>query len=338
VLTAAVVHEVGAPDVQRAAGAHRVDGVSDQIVHDLSHIAFHAWEGLLGAVAAFDLDAGVRQTPCVQGKNRLYKVRGGEMSRFPWTAVKAQRLGRDVGDACNLMFRRLQVAVPSLTILLVPSQIEEIRDGLKRVIDLVRNGRGEATDGSELVILAKRRLRSFLCRDLQRGSSDALDFALRREDGEVVHRPGTLLSRTLRKFPFQQSIHHRLPGCNLLKQLVEAFDGSYLRDGAAQNLFLGFADDLRLSVVETEKTEVLWVEIGEANGCCTVEHLHLGILLFQQRAALSELLFRPPQLRKIGHEGGKILATIQIGNQSGTNQNGNTATVARDVFLVVCRA
>ena len=73
--------------------------------------------------------------------------------------MKAQRLGDDVGDACKLKLRLLRKAARLFQTLAVADQVNQVRDGLKRVIDLMSDGTGQLAHRCKFFRAAKRLLR-----------------------------------------------------------------------------------------------------------------------------------------------------------------------------------
>ncbi len=66
-------------------------------------------------------------------------------------------------------------ATSSWKVVGVGDEVEEVGDGLERIVDLVRDGAGEAADGGELFALNERLLRLLLVRDLLHDGGDGLD-------------------------------------------------------------------------------------------------------------------------------------------------------------------
>src|ERR1700733_6306513 len=65
--------------------------------------------------------------------------------------VKAQRLARDMRDPRKLAIRKLKKLLRAgRQRLMVSEEIQEIGDGLKRVVDLVRDGRRQTSRSRQL--------------------------------------------------------------------------------------------------------------------------------------------------------------------------------------------
>ena len=158
---------MGADD-QAAAVAHGVDGVGDEVVEDLADVVFEAEDGSLCGVVCLDTDAGVAEAALVEIEDGIDELVGGDVGAGDGLAVEAEGLGSDLGDTGELGLRHVDVDLEVRRKALVErDEIEQIGDGFERVIDLVGDGAGEATDGGELLALHESGLGALLLRDVE---------------------------------------------------------------------------------------------------------------------------------------------------------------------------
>ena len=98
-------------------------------------------------------------------------------------AMEAQSLSSDLADAGELALRRGDVGGEIRREMTGRSEeVEEVGDGLERVVDLVRDGAGEAAYCGELFALDEGGLGLFLVGDLNGDGGDGLDRSVGSED------------------------------------------------------------------------------------------------------------------------------------------------------------
>jgi hypothetical protein len=66
-----------------------------------------------------------------------------------WFAIEAQRVRCDLGDASELLLGEQEVVANEVRGVFGTGEIEEVRDGLERIVDLMSDGGGEAAGHSE---------------------------------------------------------------------------------------------------------------------------------------------------------------------------------------------
>ena len=80
------------------------------------------------------------------------------------------------------------------------------------------------------------------------------------------------------EFAFEEKVSDGMALGDLFEDLSEAFEGSDLGDGAAENLLSGKAEGFALTVVDAEVAEFDGVEEGEADGGGLVDGFEFGAL------------------------------------------------------------
>jgi hypothetical protein len=275
------VCDLVAADEQAAAVGHGVKRVGDEVVEDLTDLAFKADDGAGDPGARLYLDAGVEQASEVQAKDVGDEFFRGDGGGFGGLAIKAQGLAGDEGDAPQLKVRHVQVMVDVMVVLAAASKVQEVGNGLQRVVDLMRDAAGEAAYGGDLLALDEGVFSSLLRGDFKRGRGDGLDCAVLRKDREVIDGPVTVFAGLLRNFAFQQGVAKWNSSGGAVKHLSQPLNGGNLCKRPAEDLLLGEADNFSLSVVEAEVAVVDGIKEGEANGGGAVDRLKLGGLALQ---------------------------------------------------------
>ncbi len=99
-------------------------------------------------------------------------------------AIKAEGLAGDVGDAGELLFGKREVGEDGFGETVGGlGDVDEIADGFERVIDLMRDGGGEASGGGQLFCLAEDFLGFALGGGVAEDHDDADDFTAAVADG-----------------------------------------------------------------------------------------------------------------------------------------------------------
>ena len=170
-------------------------------------------------------------------------------------------------------------------------EVEEVGDCFERVVDLVRDGAGEAADGGELFALDERGLGLLLLGDLKRGGGDAGHVAVDVVDGEVVDIPDAVDAGLGGELAFDDVVADGLAGGDLTEELADGGDaGGDVEHGTADDLVLGKTDHPGELVVDAEVAEVDGVEESEADGGGLVDGLEFGALTFGLELFLMERL------------------------------------------------
>ena len=205
--------------------------------------------------------------------------------------MEAKRLGGDLADAGEFALRRLDVSPRSPPAVAGQGdQVEKVGDGLERVVDLVRDGAGEAADGGELFALNESALRLLLMRDLEDDGGDRLDFAFGTIDRGVIDVPEALLARAGGKFAFKNVVPDSIARRHLLKQLFQPCERSDFGNGAAKDLVFRKADHRSLVVVHAQVAELDGIEQREADRSGIVDGFELGALAFRLDLLLQQRL------------------------------------------------
>ena len=193
---AGVVSGVVGADAEVAPSlTHGVDGVGDEVVENLADVVLEAEDFGVAVEGGLDGDAGVGQPALVEVKNVIDKIAGADGGGADGLAMEAQRLGGDLADAGEFALRDLDVVGDLLgKVVGLCDEVEEVGDGLERVVDLVRDGAGEAADGGEFLALDEGLLGLLLVRDLLDDGGDGLDLSVGVPDGGVVDVPSAMLA------------------------------------------------------------------------------------------------------------------------------------------------
>ncbi len=158
----------------------------------------------------------------------------------------------------------------------------------------MRDGAGEAADGSEFFTLNEGGFGLFLGGDLEDDGGDGLDGAVGVVDGRVADVPEAMLAGSGWEFAFEEMVSDGMALGDLLEDLSEAFEGGELGDGTAEDLFSGKAEGFGLTVVDAQVAELDGIEEGEADGSGLVDGfefgaLSLGLLLARWRVSAKVL-------------------------------------------------
>ena len=156
---------------------HGVNGVADEVGDDLAELAGEDEDAFMPAVLSLDVDLCRTDAALVEGKDGIDEIAdpGGGGARG--AAVEAQRFGGDVADARELELRLLEVAA-DLGRGVALRQIDEVDDGLERVVDLMRDGAGETADDGELLVFAKAAFGALARGDVRGGAEPLGDVVV----------------------------------------------------------------------------------------------------------------------------------------------------------------
>ncbi len=108
--------------------------------------AVEAMDFAADAAAALDVNVGVVDAALVDGEDGVGEVAGVHELRAGGLAVEAEGLTGDGGGATQLDLGGGEVAAGFLDAGGDLREVEEVGDGLERVVDLVGDGAGEAAD------------------------------------------------------------------------------------------------------------------------------------------------------------------------------------------------
>jgi hypothetical protein len=92
-----------------AVGAHRVDGVAEEVADDLADFSFVAEDGAARVVAYLDGDVGVDEAALVDAEDLAEELVAGEFSGSGGLFVEAERLVGDGGDALQLSLGDVEI-------------------------------------------------------------------------------------------------------------------------------------------------------------------------------------------------------------------------------------
>jgi len=179
---------------EAASGGHGIDGVGDEVVEDLTDVAFEAGDLAVGALAFFDGDGGVAEAAFVEAEDGGEEVGAGDLAGRGGLLVEAEGLVGDDGDAAEFLVGEVEEVLDLGDDGVLASDIEEVGDGLEGVVDLVSDGAGHATDGGELLALDESGFGALLMGGLDGGCSNGTDGTVFVEDGRVVYVPVALLT------------------------------------------------------------------------------------------------------------------------------------------------
>ena len=196
-----------------------------------------------GGVGGFDVDAGVGEAALVEVEDGVDEIGCADVGGADGLAVEAEGLGGDLADTGEFALRNVDVG------LMVSGrswdqsdEIEEVGDGLEWVVDLVGDGAGQAANGGELFALDESGLGFFLVGHLEDDGGDGFDGAVAVGDGGVADVPEAMFAGASGELAFEEMVPDGMTLGGLLEDFFEAFEGSDLGDGAADDLLLGKTD------------------------------------------------------------------------------------------------
>jgi hypothetical protein len=207
------------------------------------------------------VDAGVGEAALIEVKDGIDEVGCTDVGGAHGLAMETKSLRGDLADAGELVLRGVDVAADVVgEIVGQIDQIEKIGDGFEGVVDLVRDGAGEAAHGSELFTLDEGGFRFFLRGDLEDDSGDGFDSAAGTSDRRVTDVPETMLTGASGKFAFEEEISNLMALSDLLEDLGQAFERSEFKDRAAKDLLSWEAEGFALTIVDADIAEFDGVE------------------------------------------------------------------------------
>src|SRR5215204_963056 len=133
---------------------HRLLRVQEQVEEDLTELVGarpHLREPFVEA--ASDLDPRLLHLLLDEDQRLLDELVDLDPLDLARAAGEAQHLADDVRDALGLLARDFEEAPVLLHVLARREQVERVLDGFERVVDLVRDGGGEAADRGQLLRL-----------------------------------------------------------------------------------------------------------------------------------------------------------------------------------------
>src|SRR6201996_653200 len=162
----------GAEGEAAAIPLHGIDGVADEVGEYLTDLAVVGLYGGQFAIAPLDGDRIAAQARLVEGDHAFQQIVHVGVHRPGALAVEAQGLGGDVGDAVELLLRDAQVLLRSLVEAGGTDEKEAVGDGLERIVDLMRDGGGESSCGSQLLGAPHDLFAAFLFGEIDEKDSD----------------------------------------------------------------------------------------------------------------------------------------------------------------------
>src|SRR5581483_3897195 len=173
-------------EAETAAVAHGVDGVGEQVGDDLHHLAAAKYDFGFRVDAAVDLDAVGEAAGSVDGERVLGELGKRDADCGGVLAVVAEGLLGDMGDAVELDLGGREIR-SSFLVDHGAKEIEQIEDGLERIVNLVRYGGGHASGCGDLFGLDERIFHALAMGDVAQDLGSADDPAgcvADRRDGE----------------------------------------------------------------------------------------------------------------------------------------------------------
>ena len=126
--------------------AHCVESVADQVADDLADLALEATNGHKSTLPFHDAHTGIQYFPVVDRQDSLDELFRGDRLRAGCLLVKTQCLTGDGRDPAQLNFRSLQKLMDRVDVFAVLSEVKKIGNRFQRVVDLVGNGAGKASN------------------------------------------------------------------------------------------------------------------------------------------------------------------------------------------------
>ena len=171
------VGSLAAADEESAAGGHGVDGVGDEAGEDVADVGFVALDEIFGALAFFDVDAGVAQAGFIDVEGEGEEIAAGDLLPIGGVVVKAEGLGGDVGDAAEFELGLLEPLLDFGNDSLGAGEVEEVGHGFEGIVDLVGHAGGEAADGGELLALDESGDGALVLEEVEAGFDEGHDLA-----------------------------------------------------------------------------------------------------------------------------------------------------------------
>src|ERR1700683_2448276 len=138
-------------DAQAAAERRRFNRVGNEVGEHLAHFAGIDDGLVMAIVLALDTDVLFRDAASVQGEHFLHQFVEVCAQRAGGFAGEIQGLAADLANALQLALGQGDVASGGCgQILFLTEEVEQVGNSLERVVDLVRDGGGEAANGDEL--------------------------------------------------------------------------------------------------------------------------------------------------------------------------------------------
>ena len=143
-------------ETQATVEGRRLDGIRDEVGEHLTHFA-RIDEGFERAIVlALDAKIFLHDAAAVEGEHFFEELVDVGADGAGGFAGEVEGLAADLRDALQLTLREGEVVDnDGGQVLFFTEQIEQVGDRLERVVDLVRDGGGEAADGDELLIFAE---------------------------------------------------------------------------------------------------------------------------------------------------------------------------------------
>src|ERR1043165_4640748 len=141
-------------DVHSASALHCLLRVQEKVEEDLPELVgarAHARQSLVEL--ADDLAATLPHLLLDEYQSLFQELVDRDPLDLARAARKTEHLADDVRDALGLLARNVQEALVLFELLAGREQVERVLDGFERVVDLVRDGGGEASDRRELLRL-----------------------------------------------------------------------------------------------------------------------------------------------------------------------------------------
>ena len=139
----------------------------------------------MSAVFAVDDDLSGTDAAFVEGKDRVHELADAGSGGTRGAPVEAQGLGGNVADTREFELCLVEIGADIGRGALL-CKVEEVDDRFQRVVDLVRDGAGEAADKGELLVFAQTGFSALARGDVGGGAEP-----LRDVPGGVQQRDGT---------------------------------------------------------------------------------------------------------------------------------------------------
>lgn len=229
---------VGADEEASSVFSHGVDGVGDEVVEYLADVVFEAEDSGVAGVVGVDVDTGVGESSLVEIDDCADEVLCGDVGGADGLAVEAEGLGGDLADTCEFALGHGDVWFEFCGEGFVDGdEVEEVGDGFEGVVDLVGDGRGEASDGGEFFGLDEGCFGFFLVGNFEGCSADPLDDAIGVEDREVVDVPVALdVGGVGGELAVEELVDDWFTLGDLLEHLLEAGYGGHFGEGSSEDV------------------------------------------------------------------------------------------------------
>ena len=172
-------------DGNRAALAGGLGGVGDEVGEDLAELGGEPVDGDLGREVGGDGDAERVEAALHQQQQVVEHVLEVDWDGRLGLAIEAEHGAADLGDAGELGLCDVEEMLGFSIVGIVAEEVEQVGDGVERIVDLVGDGGGEASGDGKLLVGEQGGAGPALHGDVAEDHDDAGEFAFGAADGRA---------------------------------------------------------------------------------------------------------------------------------------------------------